>query len=251
MNALLRQTLSPARKPCGSLRVLIAGETCVLRCSGALWVPAFRALIVADLHLEKGSAFATRGQMLPPYDSRATLDRLEAEIAELNPAMVVLLGDSFHDAKAIARMAADDRARLDRLTLGRDWLWLEGNHDREALARDAEAVARLPGAVVGDMRLGALRLTHEPEAPTPIDNRHGEVAGHLHPAARIVAYGRGVRRPCFITDGSRIILPAFGAFTGGLNVRDPAIAGLFATEPMAAALGRDKVHALGWNSLLA
>lgn len=251
MNAALRQTLSPARRPCGSLRVLIAGETCVLRCSGALWVPAFRALIAADLHLEKGSAFAARGQMLPPYDSRATLDRLEAEIAELEPGLVVLLGDSFHDTRAIARMAGDDRARLDRLALGRDWLWLEGNHDREALARDGDAATRLPGTVVGDMRLGALRLTHEPEEPTATDDRHGEVAGHLHPAARIVAYGRGVRRPCFVTDGSRIILPAFGAFTGGLNVRDPAVAGLFAAEPMAAALGRDKVHALGWNSLLA
>ena len=130
MNAALRQTLSPARKICGSLSVRIAGEACVLRCSGAMWVPAHGALIVADLHLEKGSAFAVRGQLLPPYDSRATLDRLEAEIVELNPAIVVLLGDSFHDTKAIPRMAADDRARLDRLAAGRDWLWLEGNHDR-------------------------------------------------------------------------------------------------------------------------
>lgn len=250
MNAALRQTLSPARKACGSLSVRIAGEACVLRCSGALWVPAFRALIAADLHLEKGSAFAARGQMLPPYDSRATLDRLEGEIVDLDPATVVLLGDSFHDTKAIARMAEDDRVRLDRLAAGRDWLWLEGNHDREALNQNAEAVARLPGSVVGDLRLGALRLTHEPEAASATDGRHGEVAGHLHPAARVVAYGRGVRRPCFITDGARIILPAFGAFTGGLNVRDPAIAALFAREPMAAALGRDKVHALAWSSLL-
>ena len=247
MNAALRQSL--ARRPCGSLSVRVAGEACVLRCSGALWVPAFRALIAADLHLEKGSAFAMRGQMLPPYDSRATLDRLEAEIAELNPDQVILLGDSFHDARAIARMAPDDRARLDRLAAGRTWLWLEGNHDREALVRDAEAAARLPGAVVGDLRLGALRLTHEPKAPTPQDDRHGEVAGHLHPAARVAAYGRGVRRPCFVTDGSRIVLPAFGAFTGGLSVRDPAVAGLFTTPPLAAALGRDRVHALAWDRL--
>jgi DNA ligase-associated metallophosphoesterase len=249
MNAALRQTLSPARKPCGSLRVQIAGETCVLRCSGALWLPAHRALVAADLHLEKGSAFAARGQMLPPYDSRATLDRLEAEIADLDPALVVLLGDSFHDAKALGRMADDDRTRLDRLATGRDWLWLEGNHDREALADDAQAETRLPGRVVGDMALGALRLTHEPEPRTPEDDRHGEVAGHLHPAARVVAYGRGVRRPCFVTDGSRLILPAFGAFTGGLNVRDPVIADLFATEPLTAVLGRDKVHAIAWDRL--
>ena len=249
MNAALRQTLSPARKTCGSLSVRIAGEACVLRCSGAMWVPAHGALIVADLHLEKGSAFAVRGQLLPPYDSRATLDRLEAEIAELHPAMVVLLGDSFHDTKAIPRMAAEDRARLDRLAAGRDWLWLEGNHDREALARDADAATRLPGRMVGDMALGALRLTHEPEPLTADDDRRGEVAGHLHPAARVAAYGRGVRRPCFITDGSRIVLPAFGAFTGGLNVRDPAIADLFAAPPLAAALGRDRVHALAWDVL--
>lgn len=249
MNAALRQTLSPARKTCGSLSVRIAGEACVLRCSGALWLPAHGALIVADLHLEKGSAFAVRGQLLPPYDSRATLDKLEAEIDDLAPAMVVLLGDSFHDTKAIPRMAADDRARLDRLAAGRDWLWLEGNHDREALARDADVAARLPGRIVGDMALGALRLTHEPEPLTADDDRRGEVAGHLHPAAKVAAYGRGVRRPCFVTDGSRIVLPAFGAFTGGLNVRDPAIADLFAAPPLAAALGRDRVHALAWDVL--
>lgn len=253
MNAALRLTLAPARRTCGSLSVRIAGEVCVLRCSGAMWVPAHGALIVADLHLEKGSAFAVRGQMLPPYDSRATLDRLEAEIEELNPAVVVLLGDSFHDTKAIPRMAADDRARLERLAAGRDWLWLEGNHDREALnrslARDAEATARLPGRIVGDMTLGALRLTHEPEPLSPHDDRHGEVAGHLHPAARVAAYGRGVRRPCFVTDGRRLLLPAFGAFTGGLNVLDPAIADLFASPPLAAALGRDRVHALDWSVL--
>ncbi len=249
MNAALRQTLSPARKTCGSLSVRIAGEACVLRCSGAMWVPAYGALIVADLHLEKGSAFAVRGQLLPPYDSRATLDKLEAEIVELDPAMVVLLGDSFHDTKAIPRMAAEDRTRLDRLAAGRDWLWLEGNHDREALARDANTAARLPGRIVGDMALGPLRLTHEPEPLTAEDDRRGEVAGHLHPAARVAAYGRGVRRPCFVTDGSRIVLPAFGAFTGGLNVRDPAIADLFAAPPLAAALGRDRVHALAWDVL--
>lgn len=249
MNAALRQTLSPTRKACGSLSVYIAGETCVLRCSGAMWLPQHRTLIAADLHLEKGSAFAARGQMLPPYDSRATLDRLDAEIAALDPETIVLLGDSFHDTKAIVRMAEDDRDRLDLLAKGRTWLWLEGNHDREALKRDAETAARLPGAVVGDLSLGGLRLTHEPEPLTPGDDRHGEVAGHLHPAARVVAYGRGVRRPCFVTDGLRIVLPAFGAFTGGLNVSDPAIADLFATKPLIAALGRDRVHPLAWDRI--
>jgi len=242
MNAALRQTLSPARCPSGGLRVHIEDEPCVLRCSGALWVPNHRTLIAADLHLEKGSAFAARGQMLPPYDSRATLDRLEAEIDALQPAAVVLLGDSFHDAKSIGRMAEADKARLGRLAAGRDWIWLEGNHDIVALAG---AMDDLVGEVVETLQISSLRLIHEPQ----FGERNGEIAGHLHPAARVAAHGRGVRRPCFVTDGRRAVLPAFGAFTGGLDVRDPAIAGLFAEPPMAAALGRDRVHALAWETL--
>lgn len=242
MNAALRQALSPARCPSGGLRVSIEGEPCVLRCSGALWVVNHRTLIAADLHLEKGSAFAARGQMLPPYDSRATLDRLEGEIAALSPSTVVLLGDSFHDAASVGRMATQDRARLDRLARGLDWIWLEGNHDIAALAG---AMDDLVGEVVETMALGSLRLIHEPRSGV----QPGEIAGHLHPAARVAAHGRGVRRPCFVTDGRRAVLPAFGAFTGGLDVRDPVIAGLFAEPPLAAALGAGRVHALAWDSL--
>ena len=241
-----RVTLSPRRNPCGGLAVRVAGEACVLRCSGAMHVIAHDLLIVADLHLEKGSAFAVRGQMLPPYDTAATLMRLEDEIATLNPARVVLLGDSFHDRAAVPRLSVDDRERLGRMAFGRDWIWLEGNHDKAALEADA---LHLPGRVIGGMTVGALRLVHEPEPGDQPEKVFGEVAGHLHPAARVAAYGRGVRRPCFVTDGNRIVLPAFGAFTGGLNVRDPAIAGLFASAPMAAALGRDKVHPLAWETL--
>ena len=246
MTPVLRQSLSPARNPCGGLAVRVAGEACVLRCSGALRVPAHDLLIVADLHLEKGSAFAVRGQMLPPYDTASTLIRLEQEIAALNPARVVLLGDSFHDRAAVPRLSADDRDRLERMAFGRDWIWLEGNHDKAALEADA---LHLPGRVIGEMKVGALRLVHEPEPGDQPERVLGEVAGHLHPAARVAAYGRGVRRPCFVTDGQRIVLPAFGAFTGGLNVRDPAIASLFASPPLVAALGRDKVHALAWRTV--
>lgn len=242
MNAALRETLSPFRHPCGGLKVRIAGEACLLRCSGALWVVEHRTLIASDLHLEKGSAFAVRGQMLPPYDSPATLAKLESEIEALDPARVVLLGDSFHDAKAVNRLSTDDRDRLVRLAVGRDWIWLEGNHDLVALAGALDA---LPGRVVTTMDLGALRLIHEPQ----LGEQPGEIAGHLHPAARVAAYGRGVRRPCFVTDGQRLVMPAFGAFTGGLDVRDVAVAGLFGAPPMVAALGRDKVHALAWDSL--
>ena len=136
--------------------------------------------------------------------------------------------------------------RLETLAAGRDWIWLEGNHDLDALAGAlANPFKRLPGRVVETLALGGLFLIHEPQAePTP-----GEIAGHLHPAARVAAYGRGVRRPCFVTDGRRLILPAFGAFTGGLDVRDPAIAGLFPVPPLTALLGRDKVHAVAFARL--
>ena len=239
MNAALRQALSPARCPSGGLRVFIAGEPCVLRCSGAMWAPDHSALIAADLHFEKGSSYARRGQMLPPYDTAATLARLAAEIAALQPRTVVLLGDSLHDPEAAGRLAPDDAAMISALAQGRRWIWLEGNHDRDGLGG-------LPGEVIDNMALGALRLVHEPAAgPSP-----GEVAGHLHPCVRIAAHGRGVRRRCFATDGQRIILPAFGAYAGGLNLRDPAFADLFSEPPMAAALGRDRVHAIAWSRLL-
>lgn len=240
MNAALRETLSPFRHPCGGLKIRVAGEACVLRCSGALWVVEHRTLIASDLHLEKGSAFAVRGQMLPPYDSPATLAKLEAEIEALDPARVVLLGDSFHDSKAVDRLSTDDQAWIARLAAGRDWVWLEGNHDLVALASALDA---LPGRVVTTMVLGALTLIHEPQPDAPM----GEIAGHLHPAARVAAHGRSVRRPCFVTDGRRLVMPAFGAFTGGLDVRHAAVAGLFPAPPMLAALGRDKVHALAWE----
>ncbi|WP_439470813.1 ligase-associated DNA damage response endonuclease PdeM [Brevundimonas sp.] len=242
MNATLRQTLVPFRHPCGGLKVRVAGEACVLRCSGALWLADHRTLIASDLHLEKGSAFAARGQMLPPYDSPATLAKLEAEIEALDPACIVLLGDSFHDSKAIGRLPKEDRDRVARLAVGRDWVWLEGNHDLVALEGALDA---LPGRVVTTMALGALTLIHKPQPGEAL----GEIAGHLHPAARVAAYGRGVRRPCFVTDGRRLLMPAFGAFTGGLDVRDVAVAGLFEDAPMVAVLGRDKVHALAWESM--
>jgi uncharacterized protein len=243
VNASLREVLAPSRRTCGSLAVSVRGEACWLRCSGALWLPERHVLVAGDLHLEKGSSFARGGQFLPPFDSRATLDRLEAELDALRPRTVVLLGDSFHDSRALLRMAAEDRRRLERLSFGRDWVWVEGNHDRDTLRPDA-STTRLPGDVVETLAVGALTLTHEPRpAPAP-----GEVAGHLHPAAKVVAYARGVRRPCFVTDGERLLLPAFGAFTGGLSVRDPAIADLFPAPPLLGALGRDRVHPIAWRT---
>ena len=223
---------------CGGLRTQIAAAEALLRISGALWLEAERALIVADLHLEKGSSYAARGQMLPPYDTRETLRRLRAEIEALTPTVVILLGDTFHDRRSESRLAPDDADALRDLARGRTLIWVVGNHD-------ADGPQALPGQTADELTLCGLILRHEPQAGL----QPGEVAGHLHPAARVKAARGSVRRRCFITDAERIILPAFGAYAGGLNVRDRAFAGLFARSPLAGALGSERVHAVGWHSL--
>jgi DNA ligase-associated metallophosphoesterase len=231
-------TYDYANADCGGLRTAIGAAEALLRCSGALWLAAERALVVADLHLEKGSAYAARGQMLPPYDTRETLTRLAAEIDALTPAVVILLGDTFHDRKSEGRLAADDAERLRALARGRTLIWVIGNHD-------ADGPRALPGEVADELTLYGLTLRHEPQpGPQP-----GEVSGHLHPAARVRATRGSVRRRCFVTDAERAILPAFGAYAGGLNVRDQAFAGLFARAPIVGALGAGRVHAVGWRSL--
>jgi DNA ligase-associated metallophosphoesterase len=227
-----------ANADCGGLRTRLRAAEALLRCSGALWLAAERALVVADLHLEKGSSYAARGQMLPPYDTRETLIRLAAEVEALSPAVVILLGDTFHDRRSETRLADDDAERLRDLARGRTLIWVVGNHD-------ADGPRALPGEIADELALAGLALRHEPRAGLqPL-----EVSGHLHPVARVKAAGGSVRRRCFITDAERLILPAFGAYAGGLNVCDPAFAGLFARPPLAGALGRDRVHAVGWRSL--
>ena len=225
--------------PCGGLRIELFGASVMLRASGGLWLETERTLVVADLHFEKGSHYAARfGQMLPPYDTRETLDRLDREIAALSPARLIFLGDSFHDGQGEARLANDDAGRLAGLARGRELVWVVGNHDEEG-------PRVLPGEVIDEATIQGLTLRHEPQAGL----QPGEVAGHLHPAAR-VSSGRGsVRRRCFVTDGARLILPAFGAYTGGLNVLDVAFSGLFGGPLLAAALGKQKVHAIGPRSL--
>ena len=206
---------------------------------GALWWDHERLLVVADLHLEKGSAFAARGQLVPPYDTAETLGRLAQLIARLNPRTVVALGDSFHDRDGPARLSPRDRAALAALQAGRDWVWIAGNHD-------PDRPAGLAGAHVETLTLGPLTFRHAP-APAPAD---GEVAGHLHPCARVVGRGRSVRRPCFAGDGYRLILPAFGAYAGGLDVFDKAFAGLFSPATFRAfILGEDKVYPVGRRAL--
>jgi len=215
--------------------LMLAGETLVLDLCGGLWLPEHRTLIVSDLHLEKGSSYAARsGQFLPPYDTRETLACLHEAVARHEPARVVALGDSFHDARGPERMEPGDRALVAALQEGWDWVWIAGNHD----AAVNEGVG---GRYADALTLGGLVLRHEP-SPEPVP---GEIAGHLHPCGKVAMRGRAVRRRCFVTDGTRLVMPAFGAYAGGLNVRDKAIEGLFPKGFTAHLLGDGRVFAIG------
>lgn len=214
-----------------TLRFETAGVALEAQPEGGLWIADMRVLVVSDLHLEKGSSFALRGQMIPPYDTRATLKRVAAMMERLRPSAVISLGDSFHDCGGPFRMAPADRDMLRTLTDQVDWVWIEGNHD-------PEIPAALGGRAMDVLTLGPLVLRHEPsegEAP-------GEIAGHLHPCAKVASRGRAVRARCFATDGSRIVMPAMGAYAGGLNVCDAVFAGVFASLPTAMLLGRGRVY---------
>ncbi len=198
---------------------------------GALYWPEQSLLAVADLHLEKGSSFAARGVLLPPFDTAATLAGLTRLIARYAPRCVVALGDSFHDGGGPARLAEGDRESLRALQRGRDWFWISGNHD-------PEPAENIGGTFRAALSIGALTFRHLP-AGSP-----GEIAGHLHPVARVHHRGRTVSRRCFAADATRLVMPAFGAFTGGLNVRAAAFADLFGTIQFTAhMLGKGRLYA--------
>jgi DNA ligase-associated metallophosphoesterase len=216
------------------------GRRLGLCASGALYLPDDETLIVADLHLEKGSSYAARGQLLPPYDTAATLTRLEAEVDRLRPGTVLLLGDSFHDARSLERLAGADADRLDALASRTRLVFIVGNHD-------AEALVETPGESLSEWRLEGLVLRHEAEYA--LDEETLEISGHYHPCAKVAAAGRAVRRRCFVTDGRRLILPAFGAYAGGLNVLDPAFAAFLVNGVRVFALAPGGVVALAGNSL--
>ena len=212
----------------------VAGATLLADPAGALFWPDEQLIVVADLHLEKGSAFAARGVLLPPYDTAATLARLARLIERYAPRVVIALGDSFHDGGGPSRMAGTDRAALKALQRGRDWLWIAGNHDPDP----PDGI----GSHFADcLALGPLTFRHEP-SPDACD---GEIAGHLHPLARVARRGRAVSRRCFASDGRRLVMPAFGAYAGGLNVRDRAILALFGTLAFTAhMLGARRLYAI-------
>ena len=212
--------------------VSVVGVDFVADLSGALFWEDARLLIVSDLHLEKGSSFAERGVLLPPYDTAATLLRLSDVVARHDPRTVIALGDSFHDRTAHERLSRDDSDAISALQTGRDWIWISGNHDPE-LPRD------IGGIVADEVAIGRIIFRHEPTGAL------GEIAGHLHPKARVSTRGRSVERRCFAGDGERAVMPAFGSYTGGLSIRDAAFDVIFrALDFTAHVLGDRRVHAI-------
>jgi uncharacterized protein len=206
-----------------------------------LWLPRSRALVVSDLHFEKGSSEARFGNLLPPFDTRETLKRLENVVEALNPDLLITLGDSFHDRYAGFRLHGDDKARLLDLSRRTHTVWIEGNHD-------PDVPLWLVGERCAHFHYDGLHFTHEPTG-----QQAGEVAGHLHPCARVTgSSGRSLRRRCFFTDARTLIMPAFGAFTGGLSVTDEAFDGLFHGTPVVLLAGGNvskptKVHAVAFD----
>ncbi len=187
----------------------------------ALFWRSENALLVADLHLEKASFFARYGQMLPPYDSRETLERIALAIRETGARRVFTLGDNFHDARGAERLEPYAAGMLAALTRATDWVWITGNHD-------AGSDAAPGGTELAELAVNGLLLRHEAQ---PGEARP-ELSGHYHPKLRIVARGRNISRPCAVMSERKLILPAFGALTGGMDAADPAI--IAAMQPAAA-----------------
>lgn len=224
--------MMPLEFPC-------AGERLEAWPSGALYWPSRRLLAVADLHLEKGSSYAVNAlKLLPRHDTRETLSTLAGLVAALRPETVVCLGDSFHDKDAAERLLPTERTEIARLTREAQFIWIAGNHDpvppSAGWGHVAEEIADAPLVFRHEAQFGPAR---------------GEISGHFHPVAALTVRGRGIRRRCFLTDGERVILPSFGAYTGGLNALDPVIAQLFPDDYDALVVGRETVRRLSWRQL--
>ena len=217
----------------------VAGIEFICDPLGALYAESLDLLVVSDLHLEKGAAFARRGCLLPPYDTYATLKILDMVLNRYDPALVISLGDNFHDRQGSNLMPDDCRALISAMASGRDWIWITGNHD-------PDGVTGLPGTVAESLVLSGLTFRHEPEAGAA----QGEIAGHLHPAATVRRREKSVRRPCFATDGERLIMPSFGVMTGGLDLGHKAFRGLFDQQKLVAhMMSREKIYAVAYAHL--
>ncbi len=209
----------------------LAGHRLMLDPAGALWWPERRLLAVADLHLEKGSACAVQGHLVPPWDTRATLDRLAGLLRRYHPVTVLALGDSFHDPGGVCRLMAADAVRLHAMASAHGFVWLLGNHD--PLPPEG-----MPGATAEWWEADGIVFRHQAGGGANI-----EICGHHHPKASVATRAQTITRPCFVAGPHRLMLPAFGAFTGGLDIRHPAIAGLFPRGAHAFLLGKERLFA--------
>lgn len=236
MTEAVRQSASAFAPP--AEEISFCGHQFLALGSGALFWSAEDLLIVADLHLEKMASFASSRQFLPPYDTGATLRRLADDIEATVPAAVVCLGDSFHRDGAAGELVEADRRALEALMAGRDWIWIAGNHD--------PAPHGLGGEFVPELAVAGLSLSHHPDPSVA-----GQIAGHLHPAARVRINGRSTRRPCFVWDDDRMVLPAYGVSTGSLDILGPAFAGLLVPHRLnLVMLGRDRPWRVGRRHLV-
>lgn len=229
------QTPLPMRQ-CGLSRkhvIRLAGLAFIPDLSGALLAPDFNTLIVADLHLEQGSSLARRGLHVPPYDTRTSLALLEEVLRQTRPARLILLGDSFHDGEGAAQTEPADRRRIKTITSEIETIWISGNHD-------PEPPEDLGGRGAEEVLLGPVTLRHEPR---PLPAGVFEIAGHLHPGASVSQRGHSIRCKCFASDSQRIIMPAFGSYTGALSLSAKAFSGLFnEDECQVWMLGRQGLH---------
>jgi DNA ligase-associated metallophosphoesterase len=232
--------LTPDIAPSLRSHIYVCGHAMLPLAVGALYWEAEDTLLVADLHLEKGAAYAALGMLLPPYDTRTTLQRLGKVLDAVEPGRVVALGDSFHRSEGAARLSGDDLALLTRLQKGREWYWICGNHD-------PHLPPTIGGTICTTLTICGVTLRHEPS----VHAVEREIAGHLHPVARIARRGAVIRRRCFATDGSRLVMPAFGAYAGGLNVLDIAFSELFLRHRLEAwMMGRADVYPVLGSLLL-
>lgn len=208
--------------------VTMMGERLLLDPVGAVFWPARGVLVVSDMHLEKGSAAAAKGFLVPPWDTRATLEVLAGLLRRYSPKKVVALGDSFHDAGGAGRLLKGDRERLGTMAEAFEFMWILGNHDPVP----PEGIA---GQWAAEWQAGPFVFRHRAMRAM------GEFCGHYHPKATVPVRGAVVTRPCFVTDGHRMMLPALGAYTGGLDVGDPAVKNLFPRGGRVFLLGRERL----------
>ena len=228
-----------------SLEVDLGGRALVLDPAGVLVDPASRLLVVADLHFETGSAYARRGALLPPYDTMATLARLELLVRRWRPRTVVSLGDGFHDRHGPDSLSPACFDVLRMMMQGREWVWITGNHD-------PVLPLALGGAVLAELDLDGLTLRHLPGAAGgTLRAEGGEIAAHMHPRGRVAGRRLRASRPCFVGNGRRLVMPAFGSYAGGLNALDPAMRAILGDSFDAWLLGDQRVFKVPHTHLVA